>query len=136
MKKKKIFITGINGQDGAYLSNFLIKKNYEIHGLLRRSSTSKLSRLDYFNIRNKIIFHHSELNEFKNIEDIIKKVKPDIIYNLAAVHITPGHEYHEYFETNIKGAENVCNFALTENVNTIVFISSIAPYGTWEDEKT
>ena len=84
MKKKKVFITGINGQDGAYLSSFLIKKNYEVHGLLRRSSNFKLSRIDYFNIRNKITFHHSELNEFKNVEDIIKKVKPDIIYNLAA----------------------------------------------------
>ena len=67
----------------------------------------------------------------------IKSEKPvDIIYNLAAIHITPGHEYHEYFETNIKGAENVCNIARIENVNTIVFTSSIAPYGTWEEEKT
>ena len=59
----------------------------------------------------------------------------DVIYNLAAVHTTPGHEYHEYFETNIKGAENVCEFARANNINTIVFTSSIAPYGTWEDEK-
>jgi len=57
------------------------------------------------------------------------------IYNLAAIHTTPGHEYHEYFETNIKGAENVCDFAREKNINTIVFTSSIAPYGTWEDEK-
>lgn len=59
-----------------------------------------------------------------------------IIYNLAAVHTTPGHEYYEYFETNIKGAENICDFARKKNINTIVFTSSIAPYGTWEDEKT
>ena len=58
------------------------------------------------------------------------------IYNLAAIHKTPGHEYHEYFVTNIKGAENICNFAREKNVDTIVFTSSIAPYGTWEDEKT
>ena len=58
------------------------------------------------------------------------------IYNLSAIHKTPGHEYYEYFETNIKGAENICNFAREKNINTIVFTSSIAPYGTWEDEKT
>jgi GlcNAc-P-P-Und epimerase len=59
-----------------------------------------------------------------------------VIYNLAAIHKTPGHEYHEYFETNIKGAENICIFAMENNINTIVFTSSIAPYGAWEDEKT
>jgi len=60
----------------------------------------------------------------------------NVIYNLAAVHKTPGHEYHEYFQTNVNGAENICNFARKNNINTIVFTSSIAPYGTWEDEKT
>jgi GDPmannose 4,6-dehydratase len=84
MKKKIAFITGINGQDGAYLSKLLINKNYKVHGMLRRSSNFKLSRIDYLGIRNQITFHHSELNEFKNVEDIIKKVKPDVIFNLAA----------------------------------------------------
>ena len=70
----------------------------------------------------------------KQIELNINTVS--VIYNLAAIHTTPGHEYHEYFETNIKGAENICNFARKKNINTIVFTSSIAPYGTWEDEKT
>jgi len=60
----------------------------------------------------------------------------DTIFNFAAIHTTPGHEYHEYFETNVKGAENVCNFARVNNINTIIFTSSIAPYGTCEDEKT
>jgi nucleoside-diphosphate-sugar epimerase len=64
--------------------------------------------------------------EFENIA---------VIYNLAAIHKTPGHAYSEYFETNINGAKNVCNFARNENIDTIVFTSSIAPYGTWEDEK-
>ena len=73
--------------------------------------------------------------------DIRKPIEIDlndvtVIYNLAAIHTTPGHEYHEYFETNIKGAENICNFAREKNINTIVFTSSIAPYGTWEEEKT
>jgi len=60
----------------------------------------------------------------------------DTIFNFAAIHTTPGHDYHEYFETNIRGAENICNFARDEKINTIVFTSSIAPYGTWENEMT
>jgi len=59
-----------------------------------------------------------------------------VIYNLAAICKTPGHGYHEYFETNINSAENICDFARNNVINTIVFISSSAPYGTWEDEKT
>jgi len=58
----------------------------------------------------------------------------DIIFNFAALHTTPKHEYQEYFETNIKGAENICDFARKNDINTIVFTSSIASYGTWEDE--
>ena len=52
-----------------------------------------------------------------------------------AIHKTPGHAYSEYFRTNINGAENVCDFAREKNINTIVFTSSIASYGTWEGEK-
>jgi len=74
--------------------------------------------------------------DLKKTIDIKLRKQMDIIYNLAAIHTTPGHEYFEYFETNIEGAENICNFAREKNINTIVFTSSIAPYGTWEDEKT
>ena len=67
--------------------------------------------------------------------DIKSEKQIEIIYNLAAIHTMPGHEYHEYFETNIEGAENICNFARQNNINIILFTSSIAPYGTWEEEK-
>lgn len=59
----------------------------------------------------------------------------DIIFNFAAVHRTPGHEDHEYFETNIRGAENVCAFAEKWDIRKIVFTSSIAPYGAAEELK-
>lgn len=59
----------------------------------------------------------------------------DIIFNFAAVHRTPGHEDHEYFETNIRGAENVCAFAEKYGIKKIVFTSSIAPYGAAEELK-
>jgi GlcNAc-P-P-Und epimerase len=62
-------------------------------------------------------------------------IQETIIFNLAAVHRTPGHEDLEYFETNIRGAENVCDFARQKRISTIVFTSSIAPYGASEDEK-
>ena len=62
--------------------------------------------------------------------------KDDIIFNLAAVHRTPGHEDYEYFETNIKGAENVTEFAERYGINKILFTSSIAPYGASEDLKS
>ncbi len=58
------------------------------------------------------------------------------IFNLAAIHKTPGHQDYEYFETNIKGAENVCEFARKNKINTIVFTSSIAPYGASENLKS
>jgi GlcNAc-P-P-Und epimerase len=70
---------------------------------------------------------------------ITTSVKSDlktVIYNLAAIHMTPGHEYAEYFDTNVRGAENVCDFARKNNINTIVFTSSIAPFGPSEDLMT
>ena len=60
----------------------------------------------------------------------------DVVFNLAAVHRTPGHPDHAYFETNIRGAENVCQWAEHWGIRTIVFTSSIAPYGASEDLKT
>jgi GlcNAc-P-P-Und epimerase len=60
----------------------------------------------------------------------------DVIVNLAAIHKTPGHSEKEYFETNILGAENVCNFARRNNINTILFTSSIAPYAASEKLKS
>jgi nucleoside-diphosphate-sugar epimerase len=60
----------------------------------------------------------------------------DVIINLAAIHRTPGHPDYDYFETNIRGAENVCTFAEKKGINNIIFTSSIAPYGAGEDLKT
>ncbi|MCL2260272.1 MAG: SDR family oxidoreductase [Fibromonadales bacterium] len=59
-----------------------------------------------------------------------------VIFNLAAIHRTPGHKDNEYFETNMLGAENVCGFAKKHNIKTMVFTSSISPYGASEEQKT
>ena len=61
---------------------------------------------------------------------------PTIIFNLAAIHTTPGHADHEYFEANIRGAENVCDYARRVGARSMVFTSSIAPYGASEERKT
>lgn len=71
----------------------------------------------------------------KPIEFDFNPTKDDIIFNLAAVHRTPGHPDHEYFETNICGAENVTTFAEKHGINKILFTSSIAPYGAAEEMK-
>ncbi|MBO4674533.1 MAG: NAD(P)-dependent oxidoreductase, partial [Elusimicrobiaceae bacterium] len=62
--------------------------------------------------------------------------KDTLIFNFAAIHRTPGHPDHAYFETNIRGAENVCEFARKHNIENIVITSSIAPYGAAEDLKS
>lgn len=71
----------------------------------------------------------------KPIEFDFKPTADDVIFNLAAVHRTPGHPDHEYFETNIRGAENVTAFAEKHGINKILFTSSIAPYGAAEELK-
>ena len=71
----------------------------------------------------------------KPIEFDFKSTSDDVIFNLAAVHRTPGHPDHEYFETNIRGAENVIDFAEKYKINKILFTSSIAPYGAAEELK-
>lgn len=80
---------------------------------------------------------HVDCDVRKSIEVSVDQLNSDdVIFNFAAVHRTPGHPDHEYFETIIKGAENVCNFARKHGIKKIVFTSSIAPYGASEDLKT
>jgi GDPmannose 4,6-dehydratase len=78
MKNKVALITGINGQDGSYLSEFLIDKGYEVHGILKRNSVA----LD--NIFDKINLHYGDLTDISSLISVIQKVNPDEIYNLAA----------------------------------------------------
>jgi GDPmannose 4,6-dehydratase len=84
MSNKIALITGINGQDGSYLSEFLIKKGYEVHGTLKRNSVAEnqTSRLD--NIFNQIKLHYADLTDLSSLISVIQKTNPDEIYNLAA----------------------------------------------------
>lgn len=119
-------IFGGEGFIGKHLVNYLIQeknidpKNIYSFDLVRKSTFENYHFLD---VRKPI-----EL-EIDNLAD-------SIIFNLAAVHTTPGHPDYEYFETNIKGAENICAFAEKHGIQKIVFTSSIAPYGAGEDNKS
>jgi len=84
MKKKLALITGVSGQDGSYLADFLLKKNYNVVGADRRSSRSDMWRLKRLGINNKIILEELELSETYEITRLLKKYKFDEIYNLAA----------------------------------------------------
>ena len=75
-------ITGINGQDGSYLAELLLSKNYEVHGIIRRSSSNHLNRINH--ILSNIHLHYGDLSDGLSLVQIIKEVKPNEIYNLAA----------------------------------------------------
>ena len=87
-KNKTAFITGITGQDGYYLSKFLLEKDYIIHGIVRRSSSINTERIDNFiaDYKNKKLFnlHYSDLLDPSSLTNLINKIEPDEIYNLAA----------------------------------------------------
>ena len=99
---KKALITGITGQDGAYLSDFLLKKGYEIHGIKRRSSSFNTQRIDHLyqdpHVKNKnFILHYGDLTDTSNLVRIIQAVQPDEIYNLGAQsHVQVSFEVPEY----------------------------------------
>ena len=99
---KKALITGVTGQDGAYLAEFLLKKGYEVHGIKRRSSLFNTDRIDHLyqdpHAENKRFFlHHGDLTDSTSLIHIIEKVQPDEIYNLAAQsHVAVSFEEPEY----------------------------------------
>lgn len=92
---KKALITGVTGQDGSYLAEFLMEKGYEVHGIVRRSSTLNRERIDHLSEpekkagytgpeKGRFILHYGDLTDSSSIEKIIKKVMPDEVYNLGA----------------------------------------------------
>ena len=103
MKKKIALITGVTGQDGSYLAEFLLNKNYEVHGIKRRASLiNNTARIDhiYEDIHKKgkrFFLHYGDLTDSSSIISIIQKIKPDEIYNLAAQsHVSVSFEIPEY----------------------------------------
>lgn len=100
--KKVALITGITGQDGSYLTELLLDKGYEVHGIIRRHSNINTSRIDHLfenpEIGNKTLFlHYGDLTDSSNLNRLIEKIKPNEIYNLAAQsHVAVSFEVPEY----------------------------------------
>ena len=99
---KKALITGVTGQDGSYLAEFLLEKGYEVHGIKRRASTLNTQRIDHLyqdphTIDRRLILHYGDLSDSSNLTRIIHQVQPDEIYNLAAQsHVAVSFEAPEY----------------------------------------
>lgn len=94
---KTALITGITGQDGSYLAELLLEKRYEVHGLLRRSSTSNTERIDHLIRDNRITLHLGDMADSSSIIRIVAEVRPDEIYNLAAQsHVALSFDAPEY----------------------------------------
>jgi GDPmannose 4,6-dehydratase len=99
---KKALITGVTGQDGSYLAEFLLNKNYQVHGIKRRTSLINTDRIDHLyqdphEIDKKLILHHGDMTDSTSLIRIIQEVQPDEIYNLAAQsHVAVSFEEPEY----------------------------------------
>lgn len=103
---KKALITGITGQDGSYLAEFLLQKGYEVHGVIRRSSSFNTERIEHLYIeelledmhkKRKVNLHYGDMSDATNLIRLIKEVEPDEIYNLAAMsHVKVSFEVPEY----------------------------------------
>ena len=94
---KKALITGITGQDGSYLAEFLLEKGYEVHGITRRASISNTARIDHLIVKNAITLHDGDLSDSSSLIRIISIVQPDEIYNLAAQsHVQVSFDVPEY----------------------------------------
>jgi GDPmannose 4,6-dehydratase len=100
---KKALITGITGQDGSYLAEILLEKGYEVHGIIRRSSTFNRERIDHLYIKNealmrkKFFLHYGDVTDTSNLNRLLEKTEPDEIYNLAAQsHVKVSFDIPEY----------------------------------------
>ena len=94
---KKALITGITGQDGSYLAEFLLEKGYEVHGIVRRASISNTARIDHLIEKNVIALHDGDLSDSSGLIRLVGEIKPDEIYNLAAQsHVQVSFDAPEY----------------------------------------
>lgn len=148
--KKKALITGITGQDGSYLAELLLSKDYEVHGIVRRSSTFNTSRIDHIykdphDVSARLFLHYGDLTDGQNLTNLILDLEPDEIYNLGAQsHVRVSFDSPQYtVQTTGIGALNVLEAArqLNKTKKTKVYqASSSEMYGdvaeTPQTEKT
>jgi len=104
MVKKRALITGVTGQDGSYLAEFLLSKGYEVHGIIRRASTFNTSRIDHIYVDPhepdvRFFLHYGDLSDSEQVSNLIYNIKPNEVYNLAAqTHVRVSFDIPEYTE--------------------------------------
>ena len=105
MTKNRALITGVTGQDGAYLSEFLLDKGYEVHGLLRRSASAEVvgTRLKWLGIDDRIILHDGNLHDLSGLLRVFREVEPTEIYNLAAQSFVKSSWQQPYLTGSVTG---------------------------------
>ena len=126
---KKALITGITGQDGSYLAEFLLEKGYEVHGIVRRASISNTARIDHLIEKNAIHLHDGDLSDSSGLIRLVGEIKPDEIYNLAAQShvrvpsIAPNHENPNLFSIG----EGLGFFVFFGNENNGSSLTAVCP---------
>jgi GDPmannose 4,6-dehydratase len=102
---RKALITGITGQDGAYLSQLLLEKGYEVHGLIRRSASADVvgARLDWLGVKDRIISHDGNLTDISSLIRVLRDVQPDEIYNLGAQSFVKSSWHQPLLTGNVTG---------------------------------
>ena len=136
---KKAFITGIGGQDGSYLAEYLLDLGYEVYGIIRRNSTPEhqQSRLDPIRNNKNLHVSYGDLNDTSGIERILREVKPDEVYNLAAQsHVRISYEIPQFtVQTNSVGVVNILEAVRNNCPNTKFYqASSSEMFGSAVDE--
>jgi GDPmannose 4,6-dehydratase len=130
MSQKVALITGVTGQDGAYLSEYLLKKGYVVHGLKRRSSLFNTDRIDHIyedpHIENhRFILHYGDLTDSMNLTRLIQEIQPDEIYNLAAMsHVHVSFDIPEY----VANADGVGTLRILEAVRLLGLVEKTRIY--------
>jgi GDPmannose 4,6-dehydratase len=123
---KKAFITGLTGQDGSYLAEFLLAKGYEVHGIIRRSSTFTTSRIDNIFKDKNLYTYHGDLVDSSNLNQLVNSIRPDEIYNLGAQsHVAVSFEVPEYTaEVDALGTIRLLNIAHALDYNPRIYQAS------------
>lgn len=138
-RKKVALITGINGQDGSFLAELLLSKGYDVHGIIRRTSTFNTGRLE--SILSRIHLHYGDVSDMGNMVLVIARVQPDEIYNMAAMsHVKVSFELENYtFQVNALGIVNILQAVRTlgrDQCTKIYQASTSEMYGNSTDGST
>ena len=123
---KKAFITGVTGQDGSYLAELLLEKNYQVHAILRRSSVFTTQRIDHIYEHPSFHSYHGDLTDSSNLHRLLTKIQPDEVYNLGAQsHVAVSFELPEYtVEVDAVGTVRLLDAIRDSEINTKFYQAS------------